>query len=45
MAPQPLVAKKILDDAVLNGLLTTQNVIEKQVTSNNYNFTANGIKF
>lgn len=36
----PLTLKKILDDAVLNGLTSAQN-IEKQVQNTNYDFTAN----
>jgi hypothetical protein len=41
MPPQVLLAKKILDDAVLGGLSSAQSLFEKQVVSNNYNFAAN----
>ena len=41
LAPQPLLAKKLLDESVANGLQSPQNCIEKQVNTNNYNFIAN----
>jgi hypothetical protein len=41
--PPPMLAKKLLDDAVSSGLSAPQNFIEKQINLNSYNFVANGI--
>jgi hypothetical protein len=42
--PQPVLAKKLLDDAVSSGLSAAQHIIEKQILLNNYNFVANSEK-
>jgi hypothetical protein len=41
MPPQAVLAKKILDDAVLGGLSSAQSLFEKQIASINYQFAAN----
>lgn len=41
IAAPPSTFKKILDDAVLNGLSSAQSSFEKLVQTNNYELTAN----
>lgn len=39
---QPVISKKILDEAVSNSfIMSAQNYVEKHVNNNNYSFVAN----